>query len=53
MARIGANDPHDPSAADHLAFVTDLFNGSSNLHFQNLITKCAKTKKPCPIFLIG
>ena len=32
MFRVGADDPHHTFAVDHLAFITHLFDRSSNLH---------------------
>jgi hypothetical protein len=32
MLRVGADDAHHTFAVDHLAFITHLFNRSSNLH---------------------
>ena len=32
MLRVGADDPHHALAVDHLAFITHLFDRSSNFH---------------------
>jgi hypothetical protein len=42
MLRIGADDTHHTFAVDHLAFITHLFDGRSNFHFNLPAGKIAR-----------